>query len=124
VCEDIVDPFVQEIYTATGYDDIYLVEDNTPCHQIVQRVDSDGRTELSQSTLNCPSNSPDLRKIEQCWDPMKDDISIYRIVGASLKTVMQAKVISSRLQLHSSHTLVLTGNRLHSGIPGNSSRKT
>jgi hypothetical protein len=102
VYEDILYPFVQEIKTATSYDNIYLVEDNAPCHQTVQRVDSDCRKELGLTTLNWPSNSPDLNKIEQCWDPMKDEISIYHFVGASLETVMQAKVLPSRLQSHSS----------------------
>ena len=97
---NILYPFVQEIKTATGYHNIYLVEDNAPCHQIVQRGDSDRRKELGLTTLDWPSNTPDLNKIEQCWSPMKDEISIYRFVGASMETVAQAKVLSP-LQLYS-----------------------
>jgi hypothetical protein len=40
----ILYPFVEEIKVVTGYDTIYLVEDNAPCHQIVQRVDKSGES--------------------------------------------------------------------------------
>ena len=63
-------------------------------------MDSDRRKELDLTTLDWPSNTPDLNKIEQCWSPMEDEISIYRFVGASMETVAQAKVISP-LQLYS-----------------------
>ena len=97
VCEGILYPFVEEIKVATGFETVYLVEDNAPCHQTTARVDCDRRKELGLVTLNWPSNSPDLNKIEQCWDPMKDEISIYRFVGASMETVAHAKVYSSQI---------------------------
>ena len=70
------------------------MEDNAPSHQTTARVtaDRDRRKELDLITLDWPSNSPDLKKIEQCWDPKKDEMSIYYFVGASIETVAQAKL--------------------------------
>jgi len=96
VCEEILYPFVQEIKAATGFDTIYLVEDNAPCHQTVQRVDKERRQGLGLHTLKWPSNSPDLNKIERCWDPMKNDISTYQFIGASMETVASAQVVDVR----------------------------
>lgn len=43
---------------------IYVVEDNAN-HGLVF------------SPLNWPPISPDLNKVKQCWDPMKDEICKY-----------------------------------------------
>jgi len=87
VCKGILYPFVEEIKVATAFEAFYLVEDNTWYHQTTARVDGDRRKELGLDTLNWLSNSPDLNKIEQYWDLMKNDISIYHFVGASMETV-------------------------------------
>jgi len=97
ICEGILYPFVEEIKVATCFETVYLVEDNAPCHQTTARVDCDQRKELGLVTINWPSNSLDLNKIKQRWDPMKDVISIYRFVGASMETVTQAKVYSPQI---------------------------
>lgn len=72
------------------------MEDNALAHQTVQRVNVERRDAIGLKTLDWPSNSPELNKIEQCWDPMKDEISTYKFVCASIETVTPAKVRSLR----------------------------
>jgi len=81
-----------EIKEATGYDTLYLVEDNVPPHQTMQRVDRDRQAELEIKTLDWPSNLPDLNTIEACWDSPNDEISTFHYIGASVATVEEAKV--------------------------------
>lgn len=106
VCEDVLYPWIAEIKASTGHSIIYLVEDNAPSHQTVRRVDFDRRAELGIKALDWPSNSPDLNKIERCWDPMKDEISIFHFIGASQETVAEAKVCSSVSYLQTTRTVL------------------
>jgi hypothetical protein len=92
VCEGVLYPFCQQVKAATGHDTIYLIEDNAPAHQTVERVDRDRRTELGIKTLDWPANSPDINKIEALWDPVKDEISTFQLIGASKESVEEAKV--------------------------------
>jgi transposase len=45
-----------------------LVEDNAPCHTAAQKVDEDERERLHIRTFDFPAHSPDMNKIERCWD--------------------------------------------------------
>lgn len=53
-------PWIEQIQALTGMPLTYLVEDNIPCHQTVQRVDREECTLRGIVTFNGPSKSPDL----------------------------------------------------------------
>ena len=84
-------PFIQRIQKATGNPITYLIEDNAPAHRAVVRVDTQRRRDLGIITLPWPANSPDMNKIERCWDPLKDSVAKFTFQGASRETVERAK---------------------------------
>jgi transposase len=67
--------YAKEIADKTGRI-VYMVEDNASLHTKAKRLseslkaypDYDGRV----FTVGWPLRSPDLNKIEKCWDPIKD----------------------------------------------------
>ncbi|RPA93880.1 hypothetical protein L873DRAFT_1815192 [Choiromyces venosus 120613-1] len=71
---------------------LYLVEDNTPSHQTMRKVDEQERKEYGIVTLDWPSKSPDLNQIEPIWDYEKDEISTWQFVGANRTIIDGAKV--------------------------------
>ncbi|RPA93981.1 hypothetical protein L873DRAFT_1487928 [Choiromyces venosus 120613-1] len=54
-------------------------------------IDSAERIKKNIKTFDWPARSPDLNKIEQCWDYEKDTISMYQFTGASQATIESAK---------------------------------
>lgn len=84
-------PWIEQIQALTGMPLTFLVEDNTPCYQPVQRVDREKRTLRGIVTFNWPSESPDLNQIEPIWSDEKDEIATYQFTGASQETIRKAK---------------------------------
>lgn len=64
VLKPILYPWISEIQVLTGLPVTYLVEDNAPCYQTVQRIDKEERTQRGIITFNWPSKSPDLNQTE------------------------------------------------------------
>jgi hypothetical protein len=58
----------------------------------MQRVESDQRAQVGIKTLDWPANLSDLHKVEACYNPLKDEISTFHLVGASVARVEEAKV--------------------------------
>lgn len=97
VLRPLLYPWIDEIQARTGMPVTYLVEDNAPCHQTVQRVDKEERIIRGIVTFNWPSKSPDLNQIEPIWSDEKDEIATYQFTGASQETVRQAKATLVRV---------------------------
>lgn len=90
-------PWIDKLQASTGLPITYLVEDNAPSHQTVQRVDKALRTKKGIITFNWPSKSPDLNQIEPIWSNEKDEIATYQFTGASQETVREAKATLIRV---------------------------
>lgn len=91
VLRPLLYPWIDEIQALTGMPLTYLVEDNAPSHQTVQRVDREERISRGIITFNWPSKSPDMNQIEPIWSDQKDEIATYQFTGASMESVRQAK---------------------------------
>lgn len=84
-------PWITQLQARTGMPVTYLVEDNAPSHQTVQRVDKEVRTKHDIITFNWPSKSPDFNQIEPILSEEKVEIATYQFTGASQETVREAK---------------------------------
>lgn len=91
VLKRLLYPWINQRQALTSMPVTYLVEDDAPSHQIVQRVDKVERAERVIITFNCPSKSPDLNQSEPIWSDEKDEIATYQLTGVSQQTVEQAK---------------------------------
>lgn len=69
----------------------YLVENNAPSHQTVQRVDNELHTKKGIITFNWPSKSPVLNQIAPIWLDEKDEIATYQFTGASRGAIKEAR---------------------------------
>ena len=93
VLEPLLYPWINELQASTGMPVTYLVEENAPAHQTVQRIDAEERTKRGIITFKWPSNSPDLNQIEPVWCDQKDEIATFQFTGASQETVEAAKAV-------------------------------
>jgi len=82
---------MESLRNTLGVPFLYLVEDNAPSHQTARRVDDEERRSHGILTLNWPSKSPDLNQIEPIWDYEKDEVSTWQFIGASQRTIKEAK---------------------------------
>lgn len=91
VLEPLRYPWIDQLQACTGMPVTYLVKDNAPCHQTVQRVDKGVRIQKVIITFNWPSKSPDRNQIEPIWSDEKDEIATYQFTGVSQETVERAR---------------------------------
>ena len=91
VLNPLLYPWIDQLQAQTGMPVTYLVEDNAPAHQTVQRVDRELRHIKGIITFQWPTRSPDLNQIEGLWSDCKDEIATYQFTAASQATVEQAK---------------------------------
>lgn len=68
---------IDQLLAQTGMPVTYLVEDNVPAHQTVQRVDHELCHTKGIITFQWPARSPDLNQIEGLWSDFKDPIATY-----------------------------------------------
>jgi len=85
VLQERLYPFIERIQHETGRQ-CWLVQDNAGNHTAAARMDTEAQVHGVQCIPFWPPNSPDLNKIEPCWNYLKDSMAQYNFMGSSEET--------------------------------------
>lgn len=79
ILKPLLYPWAEEISRLTGRT-VYVVEDNASPHKKAKRLGARARARHGGrvQTVEWPPHSPDLNRIERCWDPIKDTFEKLR----------------------------------------------